>query len=69
MYYLKDGFSASELACAITEALLHDTRVNDLGLPGLPQITVTRHDSDDFLIRLLFDNLAEESFVVTGVEA
>ena len=40
MYYSKDEVSAAEIACAIMLAVLHDVRVNDLSLPGLPQILV-----------------------------
>ena len=71
MFYTKDGISSCEIACAITEGILHDVRVNGSSLNGLPQTKVTRHNDDDFKVRLSVDypRFAEEVIEFTGSEA
>ena len=53
---------------AIAEAVLHDIRVNSLGLEGFPQVTVLRPDKHSFEIKLRFDGHSQ-SFTLSNDEA
>jgi hypothetical protein len=67
-YYSTLGISSGDIGGAIAEGILHDIRVNGLGLQGFPQIAVARHTGGGFEIMLRFGD-AESRFVVTDDEA
>lgn len=60
--------TSSGIGGAVAEAVLHDFRVNSLGLQGFPQVTVLRPDKDNFEIILQFDEL-RQSFTLSNNEA
>jgi hypothetical protein len=62
------GVSSGDIGAAIAEAIIHDIRVNGLGIQGFPQIIVAHPDNDTFAVRLGFDAYAS-SFTITAAEA
>lgn len=60
--------TSSGIGGAVAEAVLHDLRVNSLGLQGFPQVTVLRPDKENFEIVLQFDE-HKESFTLSNNEA
>lgn len=62
------GVSSGDIGAAIAEAIIHDIRVNGLGIQGFPQITVTHPTKDVFAIRLTFDAYSSE-LTITADEA
>jgi hypothetical protein len=60
--------SSGDIGAAIAEAVIHDIRVNGLGLQGFPQITVEQPSKDAFAIRLKFETYSSE-LVITADEA
>lgn len=62
------GVSSGDIGAAIAEAVIHDIRVNGLGIQGFPQITVTHPAKDVFAIRLTFDTYLSE-LTITADEA
>ncbi len=49
------GVSSGDIGAAIAEAIIHDIRVNGLGIQGFPQITIDHPDRDTFSATLKFD--------------
>jgi hypothetical protein len=62
------GVSSGDIGAAIAEAVIHDIRVNGLGIQGFPQITVKHPAKDVFAIRLTFDTYSSE-LTITADEA
>ena len=62
------GISSGEIGAAIAEAVIHDVRVNGLGIQGFPQITVGHPSKDTFLVRLTFDTYTSD-LTITADEA
>lgn len=62
------GISSGDIGAAIAEAVIHDVRVNGLGIQGFPQITVGHPSTDTFSIRLTFDTYSSE-LTITADEA
>ena len=60
--------SSGDIGAAIAEAVIHDIRVNGLGIQGFPQITVTHPAKDVFAVRLTFDTYSSE-LTITPDEA
>lgn len=60
--------SSGDIGAAIAEAVIHDIRVNGLGIQGFPQITVTHPAKDVFAVRLTFDTYSSE-LTITADEA
>lgn len=60
--------TSSDIGGAVAEAVLHDIRVNSLGLEGFPQITVLRPDKNSFEIELQF-NGHRQGFTLSNDEA
>jgi hypothetical protein len=62
------GISSGDIGAAIAEAVIHDVRVNGLGIQGFPQITVAHPSKDTFGISLKFDAYTCD-FTMTAAEA
>jgi hypothetical protein len=62
------GVSSGDIGAAIAESIIHDVRVNGLGIQGFPQITVAHPSKDVFAIGLKFDG-HESGFTITADEA
>jgi hypothetical protein len=62
------GVSSGDMAAAIAEAVIHDIRVNGLGIQGFPQITVAHPSKEAFAIRLTFDTYSSD-LTITADEA
>jgi len=62
------GVSSGDIGAAIAEAVIHDVRVNGLGIQGFPQITVAHPTKDTFAISLKFDTHTSD-FTITADEA
>lgn len=62
------GISSGDIGAAIAEAIIHDIRVNGLGIQGFPQITVSHPSKDAFSIRLTFDSYTSD-LTITADEA
>lgn len=62
------GVSSGDIGTAIAEAIIHDIRVNGLGIQGFPQIVVAHPDKDTFAITLKFDTHTS-SFTISAAEA
>jgi hypothetical protein len=62
------GVSSGDIGAAIAEAIIHDIRVNGLGIQGFPQITVSHPSKDAFSIRLTFDSYTSD-LTITANEA
>lgn len=67
-YYSTLGISSGDIGGAVAEAVLHDIRVNGLGLQGFPQVVVSRQTGGGFLIALRFGN-ADSQFAISDDEA
>ncbi|QQQ00812.1 hypothetical protein [Lysobacter enzymogenes] len=70
-YYASYGFSSYDVAGAVAEAVLHDIRVNCLGIQGFPQIQISRSDGFKFDVALGWHDSAKSSvrFSLTLSEA
>lgn len=64
----EEGISSGDIGGAIAEGILHDIRVNGLGLQGFPLIHVTRAEKGFFKVSLRFND-AERDFIITSAEA
>ena len=62
------GISSGDIGAAIAEAVIHDVRVNGLGIQGFPQITVEHPSKDTFAISLGFGTHTSD-FSITAAEA
>lgn len=62
------GVSSGDIGAAIAEVIIHDVRVNGLGIQGFPQITIAHPNKDTFAVRLGFDAHTSE-FTITAKEA
>src|SRR3546814_7443016 len=62
------GVSSGDIGAAIAESIIHDVRVNGLGIQGFPQITVAHPSKVVFAIGLKFDGY-ESGFTITADEA
>lgn len=62
------GVSSGDIGAAVAEAVIHDVRVNGLGIQGFPQITVAHPDKATFSIGLSF-NEHVSAFTITADEA
>lgn len=60
--------SSSQIGAAVAEAILHDIRVNHLGLDGFPEIVVSRPDGGVFQVCLKFDEHSQ-NFELSNLEA
>ena len=63
-----NGISSGDIGGAVAEAVLHDIRVNGLGLLGFPQIHVKRAGNDGFAIRIQFESNSR-TFEISNAEA
>ncbi len=62
------GISSGDIGGAVAEAVLHDIRVNGLGLQGFPQIDVAHPAKDVFAISLRFNDHVH-AFDISAAEA
>jgi hypothetical protein len=62
------GVSSGDIGATIAEAVVHDVRVNGLGIQGFPQITVEHPSNDTFAISLKFD-IHTSDCSITAAEA
>ena len=51
-HFPSDDMTSADIAGGVTEMILHDIRVNLLGLNGVPQVSVDTKDGDEFIITL-----------------
>jgi hypothetical protein len=68
MTLYSNNITSSEIGGAIAEAILHDIRVNNLGIEGFPLIHVVRQGSSNFSITLKFSDKLQE-FSISNAEA
>lgn len=59
----REKITSGEIGAAIAAAVIHDIRVNGLGVQGFPMIKVARFDSANFRITLSFDDQDEEFLI------
>jgi hypothetical protein len=64
-----DNIGSGNLGAAVAAALVEDIRRNRTGLDGFPRIAVERPSQDEFLIGLIADDIAAETFSLTTAEA
>ena len=68
VYYLSYNFTSSDVAAAVAECILHEIRINKLGLNGFPQIIVKSLPDKTFLIKMSHEQLSQD-FVISLNEA
>jgi hypothetical protein len=67
-YYTKQGITSCQIAGAVTEAALHDLRVNLFTFSGFPQVFVSELADNVFTISLSWKE-SSETFELTMAEA
>lgn len=63
-----NGLTSSKIATGIALCIIHDINVNNLGLNGFPQITITRSVNGGFNVTLIFETRLVK-FEISEVEA
>jgi hypothetical protein len=67
-YYQNLGVSSGEIGGAIAAGIIHDIRINGLGIQGFPKITVSKSSTKMFKISLHFAS-SKADFEITEAEA
>jgi hypothetical protein len=67
-YYSWLRISSGDIGGAIAEGILHDIRVNGLGVQGFPAIEISGPDNKEFRVVLRFGT-AKREFRITEAEA
>ncbi|MGX1501096.1 hypothetical protein ACSSV1_006165 [Labrenzia sp. MBR-25] len=68
VHFLSLKISSSDIGAAVAEAMLHDIRVNLLGINGFPQIKVERSLNEGFDVSLCWGK-DKTSFTLSDDEA
>jgi hypothetical protein len=67
-YYQSLGLSSSDICAAVAAAIIHDARINCLGIEGFPQIAICRNGSNDFNVTLRWEE-SRRTFTLSEREA